>query len=169
MQEPTEPPLPEQPDTPLPVEGFKADSAEEDQGPAWFAQQWLGPLPSPVAVSAYEKLYPGAAEQLFKQHMRQGNHRMEMERQESNHRMEMEQQKQAHERKAQTRVQWMVFILVSFALVVSWQSDIIGNLAAGLVTLPIAGLPVVYITVSWWRKRKWRLTQDPSPARLEDD
>ena len=114
----------------------------------------------------YEGIHPGVAEQLFNLHEKQANHRMEMER-----------QTQADDREAQARGQWTSFMLVLVALIVAgvvgvWGRGIAGSLATGLVTLPIAGLPVVYITVRtvrrWGQKRRLRSMLDPAAPSAED-
>ena len=106
------------------------------------------PSSSPAVLREYEDIHPGVAEQLFNLHEKQANHRMEMER-----------QTQATDREAQARGQWTSFILVLAALIMAgvvevWGRGIASYLAAGLVTLPIAGLPVVHITVRRWGRRE---------------
>ena len=170
MQGPSETTPPDQDDALAPVDGVTAGSAEEIKGlpgaigVAEFRAQWIAPLPPPAVLREYEDIHPGVAEQLFNLHEKQANHRMEMER-----------QTQATDREAQARGQWTSFILVLAALIVAgvvgvWGRGIASYLAAGLVTLPIAGLPVVHITVRrWGEKRKLRSMLDPAAASSAED
>lgn len=65
--------------------------------------------------------------------------------------MEMERQQQVADRKAESQGRWMTFVLVLAALLTV---AVVGSLAAGLVTFPVAGLPIVYVAFRAWEKRK---------------
>ena len=41
---------------------------------------WSGPLPSPEAIEAFEKTYPGSAKIIFEVFQNQSNHRIDMEK-----------------------------------------------------------------------------------------
>lgn len=146
---------PEQDDSPIPAGDLPAEFAEALPGQTratWITEsQWAGPLPSPNALGAYDDLHPGTSAQLIDQHVKRDNHEMEMERQQAEHTMEMERQQQVADRKAESQGRWMTFVLVLAALLTV---AVVGSLAAGLVTFPVAGLPIVYVAFRAWEKRK---------------
>ena len=168
MQEHPDSTSPEQDDSPTPADDFPAEVAEALLGQTratWITEsQWVGPLPSPNALSAYDDLNPGTSAQLINQHVKRDNHEMEIERQLADHTMEMERQQQAADRKAESQGQWMTFVLVLAALLTV---AVVGNLTAGLVSFPVAGLPVVYIAFRAWEKRKMRSMLDATAVSSE--
>lgn len=135
---------PEKEDSLVPADGFPAEVAAALPGltlATWITgSQWVGPLPPPNALKVYDDLNPGTSAQLIDQHVKRDNHEMEMER-----------QQQVADRKAESQGRWMTFVLVLAALLTA---AVVGSLAAGLVTIPVAGLPIVYVAFRAWEKRK---------------
>lgn len=146
---------PKKDDSPVPADDLPAEFAEALPGQTratWITEsQWAGPLPSPNALGAYDDLHPGTSAQLINQYVKRDNHEMEMERQLADHTMEMERQQQVADRKAESQGRWMTFVLVLAALLTA---AVVESLAAGLVTFPVAGLPIVYVAFRAWEKRK---------------
>lgn len=146
---------PEQEDSLVPADGFPAEVAAALPGltlATWITgSQWVGPLPPPNALQVYDELNPGTSAQLINLHVKRADHAMEMERQQADHTMEMERQQQVADRKAESQGRWVTFVLVLAALLTV---AVVGSLAAGLVTIPVAGLPIVYVAFRAWEKRK---------------